>query len=612
MAAIFPNKDAKQLKKRWQGCLKRTLRQIPWTQGEDELLTQIMNEKGFLRKWKEIAEELNARSDGEIYRHGRQCRERWNNYLDPNITRGPFTEEEDAKLLRLYQEHGKKWAEISKKMKNRTENAVKNRLNALLKKFRTGENSMLSENLSLTSMESELEGANFERDLVDQMRQQEQAETGIYRQQMQRLNLFSKNDGSDKKSQMVDSDDSDTLSQQFSVVQSMMSVENTAPLNRNSSITSDFREDFNRLSMNSRSMDQETVGEQRVKPTYKFTYESLFPEENMNSQAFSDRNASFQGSTRPNSYYNEQELIIPQSPLRGRSNSVQPNTLYNSVDNGFKKFVSSLLSDEKEPSPTAHYSSFNSNMNSSLEKNSRYLSLNEKYKIAKDLLASLEDSPGLSRRRSVNDRNHNHAFTNQRASEETGYSYTARGYDQHKPIGFGENKYNLKTIQEEIRSPEISKRLVDTNRFLKVRKLDKSQSQNQIRQANLQYAIVDLSKNEMYMVNPKEKAFSAMNSEEALMASPSRRKTQDLLFLGGSEVRSPGLNYLQSIVRKSNKLAKGGYSNLTTAGGYNNAHDPNVASFNDSCSELFSISHTNTGNETNELDRLFEDFEGQF
>ena len=124
------------MKKRWQGCLKKTLWQVPWTPQEDELLLRIIGEKGHTRKWKEIAEELNARSDLEVYRHGRQCRERWNNHLDPTILRNPFTEEEDIKLFQYYKDLGKKWAEISKKMKNRTENAVKNRFNSLIKKLK--------------------------------------------------------------------------------------------------------------------------------------------------------------------------------------------------------------------------------------------------------------------------------------------------------------------------------------------------------------------------------------------------------------------------------------------------------------------------------------------
>lgn len=45
-----------------------------------------------------------------------------------------WTEEEDLNLLQLALENGLKWSVISKKLTNRTENAVKNRIKSLLNK----------------------------------------------------------------------------------------------------------------------------------------------------------------------------------------------------------------------------------------------------------------------------------------------------------------------------------------------------------------------------------------------------------------------------------------------------------------------------------------------
>jgi hypothetical protein len=45
-----------------------------------------------------------------------------------------WTEEEDLKLLEVALENGLRWSVISKKLSNRTENAVKNRINSLLNK----------------------------------------------------------------------------------------------------------------------------------------------------------------------------------------------------------------------------------------------------------------------------------------------------------------------------------------------------------------------------------------------------------------------------------------------------------------------------------------------
>lgn len=84
---IFPGKGADQGKTRWQGLLKTNLTKAPWTQEEDKALMSIIQEKG-PKKWKEIASELNKKmAEYKIFRQGKQCRERWINHLDPAINR---------------------------------------------------------------------------------------------------------------------------------------------------------------------------------------------------------------------------------------------------------------------------------------------------------------------------------------------------------------------------------------------------------------------------------------------------------------------------------------------------------------------------------------------
>ena len=66
-------------------------------------------------------------------RNGKQCRERWVNFLNPEIKKDPFSLEEDIQLLKKRIEIGNKWAEIIKQMPGRTENNVKNRFNMMFK-----------------------------------------------------------------------------------------------------------------------------------------------------------------------------------------------------------------------------------------------------------------------------------------------------------------------------------------------------------------------------------------------------------------------------------------------------------------------------------------------
>jgi len=49
-----------------------------------------------------------------IERNGKQCRERWVNFLNPEIKKEPFSLEEDIFILQKKLEIGNKWAEIIK------------------------------------------------------------------------------------------------------------------------------------------------------------------------------------------------------------------------------------------------------------------------------------------------------------------------------------------------------------------------------------------------------------------------------------------------------------------------------------------------------------------
>ena len=54
-------------------------------------------------------------------RNARQCRDRYKNYLSPNINIGPWTVDEDMKLDSLVQLYGKKWSKLVQYFPRRTE-----------------------------------------------------------------------------------------------------------------------------------------------------------------------------------------------------------------------------------------------------------------------------------------------------------------------------------------------------------------------------------------------------------------------------------------------------------------------------------------------------------
>lgn len=90
---------------------------------EDELLKMLVNSQS-QPKWSEIAQHFHNRT-------ARQCRERYNNYLRPDLINGPWTVEEDELLIQLYELHGPKWSLISQNFNSRSSVNVKNHYSSL-------------------------------------------------------------------------------------------------------------------------------------------------------------------------------------------------------------------------------------------------------------------------------------------------------------------------------------------------------------------------------------------------------------------------------------------------------------------------------------------------
>jgi hypothetical protein len=98
---------------------QKAQQKFKFTPEEDNILKEQVLQMGEIN-WNEVAKHIKGRS-------GRQCRERWINYLRPQINNAPFTPEEDLKLETLVNSLGKKWSLIAQHFPQRTDVSIKNR-----------------------------------------------------------------------------------------------------------------------------------------------------------------------------------------------------------------------------------------------------------------------------------------------------------------------------------------------------------------------------------------------------------------------------------------------------------------------------------------------------
>jgi hypothetical protein len=86
---------------------------------DDILLAEAVNHLG-TRDWSLIANELPGRN-------ARQCRERWRNYVSPELIHEAWTESEDERLLNTVKEVGPKWHLMLSYFPGRSRNSIHNR-----------------------------------------------------------------------------------------------------------------------------------------------------------------------------------------------------------------------------------------------------------------------------------------------------------------------------------------------------------------------------------------------------------------------------------------------------------------------------------------------------
>ncbi|XP_019106630.2 transcription factor MYB102-like [Beta vulgaris subsp. vulgaris] len=108
-------------------CDKNGLKKGPWTPEEDQKLLDYIQKHGY-GNWRTLPK------NAGLQRCGKSCRLRWTNYLRPDIKRGRFSFEEEETIIQLHSILGNKWSAIAARLPGRTDNEIKNYWNTHIRK----------------------------------------------------------------------------------------------------------------------------------------------------------------------------------------------------------------------------------------------------------------------------------------------------------------------------------------------------------------------------------------------------------------------------------------------------------------------------------------------
>ncbi|KAF7674574.1 hypothetical protein GT037_007334 [Alternaria burnsii] len=127
VAVLLPGRTNKDCRKRWSK-VQAGINKGAWTRVEDEKLQKAVENQG--AKWALVSKSVRTRNAD-------QCAKRWQHVLGPGCKHGPWTTEEDRKLLDAIEKHGNNWKQIGLlEFHGRSSHDIRNRSVALTRRGR--------------------------------------------------------------------------------------------------------------------------------------------------------------------------------------------------------------------------------------------------------------------------------------------------------------------------------------------------------------------------------------------------------------------------------------------------------------------------------------------
>lgn len=152
IAKHIPGRSSKDCRKRWEHGLNQNLSRGPWSGSEDARLKAAVAEHGL--HWALVATKVGKRTSD-------QCAKRWCDVLDPSLKKSEWTADEDSALLGLYQQLGTAWAKLATHIPGRSALSCRNRAcKILVQRGEPRPGSVEAEELRLTMLAQQQPNSN--------------------------------------------------------------------------------------------------------------------------------------------------------------------------------------------------------------------------------------------------------------------------------------------------------------------------------------------------------------------------------------------------------------------------------------------------------------------
>ena len=309
---IEPKKTKKSKKSK-----KISVKKGQWSSQEDKLLEQWVKTNG-PKNWEACGRFIQGRK-------GKQCREHWNNCLNPELKKGNWGPEEDFLIMFFYEKCKGSWKKIIPLFDGRIENSIKNRFYSQLRKHATKnmeakDRKRMIAKIKLNELKKYLNEALTEtRNVLLKKTQMTQEQFELFLQKNEQ-----------KIKENISSNDSDLESNESNEAEANLSTNLGGTFGEEDSVKNSF------IHKRKRTEDDSNSKDTGINKSLEWENLEIFPEEKENSEDLFEIKEIELDEDKSDNFYNftsskDNGMICNEMPLNDLENNINIDEL--SFDN---------------------------------------------------------------------------------------------------------------------------------------------------------------------------------------------------------------------------------------------------------------------------------------